>query len=344
MSYSNLDNVIKEFGRRMIENAEEPNISNWLDRYINNKCVSPLFLPGGYPTKEFYVESDNLVNLDSKQDAKIRQIAQVMYMKFINTLISMFDKNDLNMLNWYRYDPNTADIKYTYAKFRKSSINDKLSENKQIIRASKYGKIVYEFNNRKDFPGSETWLMAYDDFLPGIRLFVEDNDCISRNEVLNIIRNKRNFMHELTHFIDDKLKLLHKVEYNQNDISAYLNDPDEIRAITQQLTVMLGTYIKKYIKNIDLEKLSDTTYIAELLEELLSTKNKGYHKNKDEIEITTALFNNMSEDTKKQIVNYLAEYLKDIYNTGKDINLYEGKLKARLLRLHNPEEYLKERV
>ena len=29
---------------------------------------------------------------------------------------------------------------------------------------------------------------------------------------------------------------------------------------------------------------------------------------------------------------------------AKDINLYEGKLKARLLRLHNPEEYLKERV
>lgn len=342
MSYFNFDKVIKEFERRMIENAEEPNISNWLDRYINNKCVSPLFLPGGYPTKEFYVESDNLVNLNSEQDAKIRQITQVMYMKFINTLTSMFDKDDLNMLNWYRYDPNTADIKYTHAKFIKSSINNKLPENKQIVQASKYGKIIYEFNSRKDFPGSETWLMAYDDSLPGIRLFVEDSNCISRNEVLNIIRNKRNFIHELTHFVDDKLKQLHKAEYNQNDVSKYLNDPDEIRAITQQLTVMLGTYIKKYVKSIDLEKLNSADYVAELLEELLSTKNKGYYKNKDEIEITNALFNNMSEDTKKQIVSYLAEYLKDIYNTGKDIDLYEGRLKARLLRLHNPEEYLKE--
>ena len=71
-------------------------------------------------------------------------------------------------------------------------------------------------------------------------------------------------------------------------------------------------------------------------------RNKGYYKNKDEIEITSSLFNNMAEDTKKQIIKYLAEYLKDIYNTGKDIDLYEGKLKARLLRLHNPEEYLKE--
>ena len=142
--------------------------------------------------------------------------------------------------------------------------------------------------------------------------------------------------------IDNKLKQLHKAEYNQNDVSKYLNDPDEIRAITQQLTVMLGTYIKKYVKSIDLEKLNDIDYVAELLEELLSTKNKGYYKNKDEIEITNALFNNMSEDTKRQIISYLAEYLKDIYNTGKDIDLYEGRLKARLLRLHNPEEYLKE--
>lgn len=292
----------------------------------HNCCMYPSPFP--YLKESFYLESE------AEDLAKERYDAQVIYSKFVNFLGLNMSKDERYILNLYRtYGQQALSRCYKQQNNIISFIPKLKANNYQIVQSSKYGKIVYEFNSHAELNVSNSLIMAYDNETYIIHLFVEDKEKIKLIEIIDFIRYKRRFIHELTHFIDDKLKQSKNLNYDFNNPKEYINDPDEFKAISQQLVVAVGTYIKKYWKQINFDRLNDLNYIGDLLEDILGKNTRYYFKNKDDIDFYNAQINYMSDKNKKVLYTYIRDYLKDIYNTEKDIDL---------LKLFDPEEYLKE--
>lgn len=327
-------NSLDKWKQKMIETGNMPTIEDWIDTYLIYDCCAKN-LPFAYNVTPFYFKES--ATEEDYAYAKWRKDAQIIYLKFINWLGLNMDKADRDMLNTYRINGDIANYKYAFKKYKKSSLQDKLNNNKQIIQASKYGKIIYQFISRNKLNAPKTWEMAYDDEADIIYLFVENDDYITKEEILNIIRHPRNFEHELTHLIDNRLKIANHNQYDQSDFKQYVNDPDEFKAICQQLIVAIGTYIKKHWRNIDFDKLNDLNYIGELLYNIFDEKTLYYKKNEDNIEMYKFQIDNMDDEHKKKLFNYIRNYLLDIYDTDKDIDLNENR--NRLIKLFRPEEY-----
>lgn len=303
-------------------------LEDWINEYIiTNYLPINVFEP--ILDNKFYL------NEDYNDNALERKDAHVIYIQFLNTIKQYLTQEELDQINTFRaFHYNKAAILYAQMLNYPSSVPHNFSIN------TKYGLLNFEFTERSKYTLDNNIILAYNDDTQTILLFVDDINNITCKDILNIFRKKRRLIHEIIHFIDDRLNVLNKNV--PNDDYEYVNSPSEYKTISQDLISEFGRYLFKHYKNIDRNKLNNKEYIFDLLNEFLSTSNKDYLKRHTEIQLFINFVSLFSDVHKKELFNKIVEYLNYIYNTDKDIDLKDSTLiKNQLIKLYRAESYLK---
>lgn len=273
---------------------------------------------------------------------KERKECHSIYMQFCHFIENNISQEELDMINTFREYTSVAQFPYVFDLSKSSTLNAVLKNNSFILNTVK-GPLKFQFSTYEDENiQKDSAIFAYDDKDQRIIFFVDDPNNVTKEEVINILRNKRRLNHEFVHFIDDMNDELKKYNDIESEVD-YINKNTEVKAIIQDLVMEFGRYIFKYHKDIKPEELKDTNTIEKYLNEFLSTNNRDYKNKYYTIQLFSTYLHNFSDDNLKLLSDTLEDYFKYVFNTEDDINLSESnnwKYK-QLLRLWRGNEYFK---
>ena len=129
------------------------------------------------------------------------------------------------------------------------------------------GDLPFEFTTKEKYNASDDVLLAYEDELNRILIFVSNPSKIKLIDLINILRRSSRFIHELTHYID-KIEDHFDGKNDYEDNIEYLNLNDEFKANMQSIIYDFARYIFKnihYIKqSFDLRKKEDVLSLFNL--------------------------------------------------------------------------------
>ena len=293
-----------------------------------------------YPLQEYFELEEKL---DSEQLTNKRKEAFNIFKTFKNYILQNLSQNERDMINIYKTFSTSAQFNYDIDEFKTSSIMNIL-DNACITIDTIYGSLIFEFVTRNDKEIPEDYILGFDDETKKIIIFVNDNQNIKRLEILNLFSNSWQYIHELTHYIDDINDSLNK--YNQNiSQEEYLNDPSEFKANLQMILGSFGRFLFKNNKLIDFTKLKDYDYIDYLFDIFLEKKidiNFKNTENKSTLKQFRICIFYLNKENKEEFYNQLHTYISEYYNTEKDTDFTEATIQKFIKLFRLEESFYKE--
>lgn len=286
------------------------------------------------PSFFYYGEAYNSDDLRTQ-----RIFANKIYDSLTNFIIANMSNSERDILALYKSLGTNAFTQFT-SENKKSLLSYALDMSNHIFKIStEFGPLEVEFVSKTKY-GNTNNILAYDTDEKRILSFVDNPNNITVAELIELLRKKYNFIHELTHFIDDIMIGLNDIEYpnTREGNIAYLNDKDEQKAFLQSMISAFGGWLFKNRDHIQEENLNDSTYVLDLFRnEFLMNKNPILDNNTMSLFRKVYTYQNFSnkKDFDYQLCNCITKDHKDKTFTEETYISYY----TRLLRLNESFYY-----
>ena len=284
------------------------NIKWPLNRYFNNK-------------ENFLIESESLDNL---------RIADSIYRELRKFIMNNVSEEERDIINFYKVYGDKASFTYDVDEKRNTSLP------KVFTISTILGKLSFEISDVDNYGLDDDTLLAYDDEKDTVILFVVDKNRVIIEDIINILRKKYRFIHELTHYIfkmkgdSDKNKFVNDIEY--------LNSPEEVKANIQMLIYSFGSYLFKNSDLLQTYNLKSEKEIDFLFNKFLRDDSIKNIVDSEDLEMMRKEVYYMYPENREMLYDNLHKYITDEYGTSKDIDYKESSLKNNLIRLIRLEE------
>lgn len=299
----NVDKSMKEFPRERESNV-----------FVINKIIEgrPLvFLDWKHQlNRRFYIKED----YTTKQLNEERIIAEKIYDDFRKFIITRLTKDEQDILNTYGVFGDIASFHYNEDGKRESEFTKSLKNNRFIL-PTRFGDLPVEFAIPEKYGVDDNIIMGYEDEQNLLILFISNEKIIRVEELIQILRRKHRFIHELQHYIDKMLKNWVDEKYDISDYNAYINNPNEVKANIQMIIYTFAHYIlKNYKKVTEMYDLQKDRSIWMLFNQFL--EDKTYHNviDEEDLDMINAYISYMNDDNKKLMYKHIYEYIKTDFN------------------------------
>lgn len=288
-----------------------------------------------YPIYPFFYIIEDLDNTPSKKDMRE---AHNIYVMLKNTILKNISEEENEIISLYKTYGSYAHHVVDIDEKRLSTFMNVLKNNCININ-TKYGNLIFEFTDRDKYKVGENTLCAFDTDTKHILLFLSDPLKITTLDLINILRKRNRFIHELSHYIDDINKNLSYQEYNDTEEGeiAYVNDPSEFKADAQTIVYSFGNYLFKNqnrIKNYDLTNKKDLEKLFNIFLTDESNNNVVDSKDLSGFRIRIEYWN---QENKHKFYDFLYNTILD---TQTKIDYTEAEHKNNMLKLLKLEETL----
>lgn len=279
-----------------------------LNRYFNNK-------------ENFLIESESLDNL---------RIADSIYRELRKFIINNVSEEERDIINFYKVYGDKASFTYDVDEKRNTSLP------KIFTISTILGKLNFEISDVDNYGLDDDTLLAYDDEKDTVILFVVDKNRVTIEDIINILRKKYRFIHELTHYI---FKMKGDSDKNKftNDIEC-LNSPEEVKANIQMLIYSFGSYLFKNSDLLQTYNLKSEKDIDFLFNKFLGDDSFKNIVDSEDLEMMRKEVYYMYPENREMLYDNLHRYITDEYGTSEDIDYKESSLKNNLIRLIRLEE------
>ena len=297
-----------------------------------------LYLDYNYPYKEFFYIAEDF---DEKELTKDRKVANQIYLSLRKFILTNISKEEQEIFDLYKASGDRAMFAYDYDEQRKSTINSILN-NQSFTLKTPYGTINIRFATREQYNASSVMLLGYEDVENAIVLFVKDPDNITTRELIDILRKRARFLHELQHYTDKILKHWIQTSYDQNNELEYINDVNELKAAIQEILYTFGAYLFKNqirFKNYDFSNMSD---IYALFNTFLIDKTENNVIDDEDVDQYRIKVYNLNAENKKELGRQLTYYIQNVYDTENDIDFTEAKKQYFIDLLRLEEKFYNE--
>jgi len=238
----NVKNYMKDIYEYAIKNLPRTTLLEAVNNVFEGKPIITN-LDWKYKPYRFFYIKEEFDNTPSEKDMKE---AHAIYIMLRNFILNAITKEERDIIALYIVYGDLAEFKYNVDQERVSDFNKILENNKCTIK-TKYGSLDFKFVNREIYNVSDETLAGYDTDEKCIVIFLDDFDNIKTVDLINILRKRDRFIHELSHYIDDINENLSKIKYgnSKDEQIKYINDPSEFKANSQEMVYCFGGYLFK---------------------------------------------------------------------------------------------------
>lgn len=285
-----------------------------------------------YPIYPFFYIKEDLDNTPSEKNMKE---AHDIYIILRNSILNNISKEERDIISLYMTYGSYAHHVVDIDEKRPSKFMNFLNNNCITIN-TKYGKLIFEFTSRDQYNVGNETLCAFDTESKHILLFVNNLE-ICTLDLINILRRRNRFIHELSHYIDDINENLSYKDYDNTEAGeiAYLNDPSEFKADSQTIVYSFGHYLFKnqnMIKNYDLTNKKD---IEKLFNIFLTDNSNNNVVDSQDLSNFRIRIEYWKQENKEKFYDFL---YKTIADTQNKIDYTEAEYKNNMLKLLTLEE------
>ena len=329
---------MKDIYEYTTKNLSRKTLLEAVSNIFNNK---PLVtnLDWKWPIYRYFYIKEDFDNTPSEEEI---YEADSIYHSLRNYILKNVSKEERDIIALYTVYGDLASFKYDIDEQRLSDFNGSLYNCKADIK-TKYGNLIFKFCGHDDYNVDSSVLAGYDNEEKAVIIFIENANNIKTIDLINVLRRRNRFIHELSHYIDDINKNLSYEEYDfktpEGSIK-YLNDPSEFKANVHSLIYSFGGYLFKnqneIMKKYDLQNNKD---IDILLNVFLNDTSKNNVLDDEDLSIFRKCLAYWYPENKKKFYDFLH---KTISNTQKKINYTESERKNNILKLLKLEETLLE--
>lgn len=285
----------------------------------------------GYPYNPFFEikEDFTLDNLTAD-----RQKASSIFESFKTKILQILTPEERDIYYLYNTHGDTASFQYDIDEQRIIENLPNMLNDHTIVINTVLGDLSFEFTTKEKYNASKRTLLAYEDELNKVLIFVPNPDKIKLINLINVIRRKSRFIHELTHYIDI-IEDHYDGKNDYEDDIEYLNLKDEFKANMQAIIYDFARYIFKniyYIKQkFDLRKKEDIKY---LFDEVFLKATKNNIIDDEDLKMHRKQVYYLNDENKKTFYDELYKYIINDFNTDKSIEeSYSNEYLLKLFRL-----------
>ena len=327
------NNLYKEF----INTMPRKTLLEVVEPIFNNKSLIT-GLDWKMPIRKFYYLYEDFDSTPSYLEIKE---AHNIFISLRNFIIKNISKEEKDIIALYTTYGDLAQFKYNTDIQRISEFNNVLNNGCTTVN-TKYGQIIFEFTTRNKYNIPSDVLAIYDDESKKVMLFIDNDKDITTEDLIEILRSRDKFIHELSHYIDDINKNLSKQEYGntKEETIKYLNDPNEFKAISHSIIYTFGGYLFKNQNRLtnryDLTSKKDIEILFDIFLNDISNNNVV---SAEDLENFKLCIKNWNFNNKSKFYDFL---YNTISNTQNKINYSESERKNNMLKLLTLEEQLLE--
>lgn len=269
-----------------------------------------------------------------------RKKASVIYKQFKDTILQNLTPEERDIYYLYNTHGDLAGFKYDIDEQRIVDLQHILKNNTLSVNTM-FGDLPFEFTTKEQYNASNDTLLAYEDELNRVLIFVSNPSKIKLIDLINILRRSSRFIHELTHYID-KIEDRFDGKNDYEDSIEYLNLNDEFKANMQSIIYDFARYIFKnigYIKqNFDLRKKEDVLSLFNLR---FLVDNKNNVIDDEDLEMHRKRIYYLTDEKKNIFYNELCKYITNELDIDKPFEeAYNTEYLLKLFRLE--ESFIKE--
>lgn len=325
--------IVKDLYESIIEtNKPRLTILEAAKNVFEGKVALGIALPYKYPIKPYFDIKEEFTTNNLTED---RQNAIKIYKAFKNTILQNLMPEERDIYYLYNTHGDLASFKYDIDEQRIVDLQRMLKDNTLVI-STVFGDLPFEFTTREKYNVSDDTLLAYEDELNRILIFVPDPNKIKLIDLMNILRRSSRFIHELTHYIDMIEDHYDGKNDYKNEIE-YLNLKDETKANLQAIIWSFARYIFKNIyfikQNFDLRKKED---IYKVFTKYFLIDNKNNVIDNEDLEMYRKQVYYLNDNNERWFYNELYKYILNDFDL--DASVKESYSQEYLLKLFRLEE------
>ncbi len=268
-----------------------------------------------------------------------RKKASVIYKQFKDTILQNLTPEERDIYYLYNTHGDLASFKYDIDEQRIVDLQHILRNNTLYVNTM-FGDLPFEFTIKEKYNASNDTLLAYEDELNRVLIFVSNPSKIKLIDLINILRRSSRFIHELTHYID-KIEDHFDGKNDYEDSIEYLNLNDEFKANMQSIIYDFARYIFKNIyyirQNFDLRKKEDVLSLFNLH---FLVDNKNNVVDNEDLEMHRKQIYYLTDEKKNIFYNELCKYITNELDIDKPFEeAYSAEYLLKLFRLE--ESFIK---
>ena len=268
-----------------------------------------------------------------------RKKASVIYKQFKDTILQNLTPEERDIYYLYNTHGDLASFKYDIDEQRIADLQHILRNNTLYVNTM-FGDLSFEFTTKEQYNASNDTLLAYEDELNRVLIFVSNPSKIKLIDLINILRRSSRFIHELTHYID-KIEDHFDGKNDYEDSVEYLNLNDEFKANMQSIIYDFARYIFKNIyyirQNFDLRKKEDVLSLFNLH---FLVDNKNNVVDNEDLEMHRKQIYYLTDEKKNIFYNELCKYITNELDIDKPFEeAYSAEYLLKLFRLE--ESFIK---
>lgn len=287
-------------------------------------------LPYKYPYNSYFEIKEDFTLDNLTED---RKKALIIYKQFKNEILQNLTPEERDIYYLYNTHGDLASFKYDIDEQRIVDLQHLLRNNTLVINTI-FGDLPFEFTTKEKYNASDDTLLAYEDELNRILIFVPNPNKIKLIDLMNILRRSGRFIHELTHYIDN-IEDHYDGKNDYKNTIEYLNLKDEIKANLQVMLWSFARYIFKNIyfikQNFDLRKKED---IYKLFNSYFLKDTKNNIVDDEDLEMYRKQVYYLTDENKKWFFNEIYKYILNDFDINKPVEeSYTVDYLLKMLRL-----------
>lgn len=318
-------NLEKDIYTYLIQKNKPLKLEEALDEIFEGKDLNVCCYKG-WPFSKFYIKED-FNTLDLLKD---RKEANEVYRKLNDYILKNVNQDERDLILSYKTYGFKASFPYDIDEKRQTSL-----KNKEFILNTSFGPLSFEFSTRDKYKQNDGILLCYEDELNKVVIFTEKPE-VRVIDIINVLRKRNRFIHELTHYLDNIQNNWIKTKYNIKDDIEYLNSLNEFKANLQMILSEFGRYLFKNQIKYSLEDLKSNKKIYEIFQFFLRDSSDENCVDDEELQLFRKLYGYLNSQNKAEFHKQLFDYISNHFNTDKDFDLsesYRRKAFTYLLRL-----------
>ena len=323
---------MKDIYEYAIKNLPRTSLLEVVDNVFEGKALIEN-LDWKYPIYPFFYIKEDFDNTPSKNDMRE---AHAIYIILRNTILANVSKDEKDIISLYATYGSYAHHAVDIDEKRLSEFNKFLNNNCMTAK-TKYGKLIFEFVDRNKYGVGDKTLCAFDTDTKHILLFLDDQSAMTTLDLINILRRRNRFIHELSHYIDDINENLSYEKYNDTEEGeiAYINDPSEFKADAQAIVYSFGGYLFKNQNKFKKYNLMNENDIDELFNIFLTDNSYDNVVDSQDLSNFRIRIEYWYPENREKFYNFLH---KTILDTQDKVDYSESERRNNVLKLMTLEE------